>query len=362
MEAKNRFTFLLMKWNKDENRRQMPWKGEKDPYKIWLSEIILQQTRVGQGLTYYNKFLDTYPDIQKLAAAEDEKVFKLWEGLGYYERCRNLMATARFIAGELQGKFPDSIDEIRSLKGVGPYTAAAIASFAFNLPHAVVDGNVIRLLSRYFGYDKLIDSIEGKTFLAQLANELLEKNHPGSYNQAIMDFGAVVCKPVNPLCSQCIFKKHCIAFQTNRVNELPVRKKKSPIQKRYFYYLLPEFNQRVVLCKRKEDDIWRDLYEFPIIEARKDIGQKQILQLAEKKGILMKGNYDVVDYSRPFRQQLSHRLIAGRFIQIRFKSKPPGNSDWLWVRKKIISEYAFPKFINVYLHEQFPMIQKAINK
>lgn len=204
----------------------MPWKGEKDPYKIWLSEIILQQTRVEQGLSYYNNFIKTFPDIQQLAKAKDEKIFKLWEGLGYYTRCRNLIASARFVAKEKKGKFPDSYEEIKALKGVGPYTAAAISSFAFNLPHAVVDGNVFRVLARVFGIDKPTDTTEGKKYFTQLAEELLDKKRPGLYNQAIMDFGAMICKPASPLCATCCFKKHCIAFQRDRINELPVKEKK----------------------------------------------------------------------------------------------------------------------------------------
>src|SRR5688572_25601737 len=186
-ELKRRFTSILLKWDREQNIRQMPWKEEKDPYKIWLSEIILQQTRVEQGLNYYKNFIKTYPDIRQLARAPDEKVFKLWEGLGYYTRCRNLIATARHISNELKGKFPDNYKDIEALKGVGPYTAAAISSFAFNLPHAVLDGNVFRVLARIFGIDKPVDSTEGKKYFTALAEELLDKKQPGKYNQAIMD-------------------------------------------------------------------------------------------------------------------------------------------------------------------------------
>jgi len=207
VDNKKRFAELLIKWNKKENKRVMPWKGEKDPYKIWLSEIILQQTRVEQGLEYYNRFVKVFPEINKLAKAPDKKIFKLWEGLGYYTRCRNLITTARFIVKEKKGVFPQTYEEIISLKGVGPYTAAAISSFAFNLPHAVVDGNVYRVLSRVFGIKKPVDSTEGKKYFNGLANELLSKEQPGIYNQAIMDFGAIICKPSSPLCTACVFRK-----------------------------------------------------------------------------------------------------------------------------------------------------------
>ena len=199
-----KFSRILQKWNREKNTRQMPWKGEKDPYKIWLSEIILQQTRVEQGLNYYNNFIKTFPDVHKLAKAPEEKIFKLWEGLGYYTRCRNLIASARYISKELKGKFPDTYEEIKALKGVGPYTAAAISSFAFNLPHAVVDGNVFRVLARIFGISTPIDSTEGKKKFTELANKLLDKKQPGFYNQAIMDFGAVICKPAPCLQSLCV--------------------------------------------------------------------------------------------------------------------------------------------------------------
>src|SRR5688572_13533166 len=221
-ELLSKFPAILIRWNKHQNVRQMPWKGEKDPYKIWLSEIILQQTRVDQGLKYYEKFVSHFPNIRQLAAAKDEKIYKLWEGLGYYSRCRNLIVTARFISKNLNGKFPDTFEDILALKGVGHYTASAIASFAYNFPHAVVDGNVFRVLSRIFGIKKPTDSTEGKKLFSQLAFELLDKKQPGIYNQALMDFGAVICKPY-PLCSICVFKDQCFAFKNDLVNQLPIK-------------------------------------------------------------------------------------------------------------------------------------------
>ena len=220
------FTKKLLRWNKKYNRREMPWKGEKDPYKIWLSEIILQQTRVEQGWNYYLKFINTFPSVQQLAHASDTKIFKLWEGLGYYSRCKNLIATAKIIDKEYNGEFPDSYEKILSLPGIGPYTAAAIASFAFNLPYAVVDGNVLRVLTRIGGIKTPADSTKGKTLLNKLALELLDKKQPGLYNQAIMDFGAVVCKPKIPACHDCIMQKNCNAYQLELVAELPVKEKK----------------------------------------------------------------------------------------------------------------------------------------
>ena len=269
----------------------MPWKGEKDPYKIWLSEIILQQTRVEQGLDYYHRFIQMFPDIRQLAKAKDALIFKLWEGLGYYSRCRNLIDTARFISKELDCRFPNSYQSIRELKGVGPYTAAAISSFAFNLPHAVVDGNVSRVLSRVFGIEKPVDSTEVKKYLSTLAEELLDKKQPGIYNQAIMDFGAVVCKPSIPLCSICPFNKTCFAFLNDKVKKLPVKSKRITIKERWFYYLVIEGENGVIIQQRKSKDIWNQLYEFPMIERKGDakIGKyprgSSDTRLAEKEKI-----------------------------------------------------------------------------
>ena len=289
----------------------MPWKGEKDPYKIWLSEIILQQTRVEQGLDYYHRFIEKFPDVHKLAKAKDQVIFKLWEGLGYYTRCRNLIAAARYISKELKGKFPSTYEEINALKGVGPYTASAISSFAFNLPHAVVDGNVFRVLSRVFGIAKPIDSTEGKKYFTQLANDLLDKKQPGIYNQAIMDFGAVVCKPAAPLCSGCVFNKTCFAFLNKKVNELPVKEKKISIKKRWFYYLVIEQENEIAIRQRTGKDIWNQLYEFPMMEKERETSIEAILQEAEKLGWLSKKKYEMVAISPLFKQQLSHQLIAG---------------------------------------------------
>jgi A/G-specific adenine glycosylase len=351
-QLKSKFAPLLLKWNKEKNNRQMPWKGEKDPYKIWLSEIILQQTRVNQGLGYYNAFIKKFPDVHKLAKAPDEMVFKLWEGLGYYTRCRNLIATARYISKELKGKFPSVYEDIKGLKGIGPYTAAAISSFAFNLPYAVVDGNVFRVLARIFGIDKPIDSTEGKKFFSLLAEELLDKKQPGLYNQAIMDFGAVVCKPATPLCSTCVFKKHCIAFLQNKINTLPVKEKKILIRKRWFYYLVLEYKNEIAIRQRTEKDIWQDLYEFPLIEADGEIDKKKILQVAEKKKWLIKKNYELLTISPLFKQQLSHQLIVGQFIKIKLKKKSNPYREWVWVSKNKAGKYAFPQFINQYLREK----------
>ena len=260
------FSTQLIGWNSASNRRIMPWKGEKDPYKIWLSEIILQQTRVAQGLEFYQKFVKNFPLVTNLAQASDTKIFKLWEGLGYYTRCKNLIATARYIVKERQGKFPDTYEEILALKGVGPYTAAAIVSFAYNLPYAVLDGNVFRVLARFFGINTAIDSAEGKKTFATLASQLLDKKEPALYNQAIMDFGATVCKPKVPLCNSCVLNKKCKAYTTGRTHILPIKGKSIVKKNRHFYYFIATYNSKVYVCKRAGGDIWENLYEFLLVE------------------------------------------------------------------------------------------------
>jgi A/G-specific adenine glycosylase len=348
-----RFAPALLRWHLSENNRQMPWKGEKDPYKIWLSEIILQQTRVEQGLNYYKNFVIAFPDVHKLANAEDGKVFKLWEGLGYYSRCKNLLLTARHISKERHGKFPQKYEEIIALKGVGPYTAAAISSFAFNLPHAVVDGNVFRVIARVFGIDKATDTTEGKKFFTRVANELLDKKQPGVYNQALMDFGAVVCKPVSPLCDQCIFKKDCFAYKHNKISELPVKQKKITVKKRWFNYLVLEYKNELLIHERLGKDIWQHLFEFNLIETGKHLKAEKIIDIAIEKKILKDKRYSIAGKPQIFKQLLSHQLITGQFIYIQLTNKPSVMENFILVSKETLKNYPFPKLINSYVKEIF---------
>ncbi|MEO7524659.1 MAG: A/G-specific adenine glycosylase [Ferruginibacter sp.] len=343
------FTHTLLTWNRHQNLRTMPWKGEKDPYKIWLSEIILQQTRVEQGWAYYNKFLKTYPTIKALADAPENEVFKLWEGLGYYTRCRNLVATARFISNELEGKFPDDYESILQLKGVGPYTAAAIASFAFNLPHAVVDGNVMRVLSRFFGIKKNIDDNDGKKIFATLANKLLEKGVAGLYNQAIMDFGATICKPQSPLCSHCVFSARCEAYLQNAVNDYPVKSKKLIKKHRWFYYIIAEYKGKIFVRKRLEKDIWQNLYEFILIETSQECSPPEIMGMPSFKEVAGKES-EVINVSRVFKQQLTHQTIHGFFIRIKLK-KAPLLEIYKAEKKEALLLQPFPRFITGYFDE-----------
>jgi A/G-specific adenine glycosylase len=344
------FSKQLLSWNKLKNTRLMPWKGEKNPYKIWLSEIILQQTRVEQGWDYYNRFVSTFPTVKKLAAAPEEKVFKLWEGLGYYTRCKNLIATAKFIANERKGKFPDTYDEILSLKGIGPYTAAAIASFAFNLPHAVVDGNVFRVLSRFFAIDAPIDSSSGKKIFSELAQELLDKKLPGVYNQAIMDFGAVICKPKNPMCSDCVLRNKCAAILQEKVDELPVKTGKLIRKWRWFYYLIVEYRGKIYVRKRAPKDIWENLYEFVLLETDKPIPATTLRNADFYKNITGESKIEILRVSKMYKQQLTHQTIQGNFIQLK-TNKVQLLAGYKPVTYKELAKLPFPKFITGYLAE-----------
>ena len=345
------FAKILLNWNKKNNRREMPWKGEKDPYKIWLSEIILQQTRVEQGLNYYKNFIKTFPTINKLAKAQNERVYKLWEGLGYYSRCKNLIVTARHIVNNHSGKFPGVYEEIIKLKGIGPYTASAIASFAFDQPFAVVDGNVFRVLARIFGINKPIDLPEGKRYFNNLANKLLEEKQPAIYNQAIMDFGATVCKPV-PDCSHCPFRKVCKARLNNLIGDLPIKAKKQTVKKRWFYYIVPEFENKLGLNQRLEKDIWHNLFQFSLIESKKELDQAGILKEAERKKLLTKNSYQLITVSPNYHQRLSHQIISGKFLRIKLKKHQKKNNGCMWVDPSGLEKFAFPQFINQYLKEE----------
>ncbi len=350
---KEKFTQSLMQWHLQTNNRIMPWKGEKDPYKIWLSEIILQQTRVEQGWSYYEKFIQQYPTIQQLAKAKDEQVFKLWEGLGYYNRCKNLLFTARLITNKYKGKFPNQYDTIISLKGIGPYTAAAIASFAYNLPYAVVDGNVFRVLSRFFGIDTAIDSAKGKNEFSILANDVLDKKNSGLYNQAIMDFGATVCKPMLPTCSHCPLKKNCIAFKTGKVNHLPVKEKVLQKKNRWLYYFLFEHNNSILVNKRSAKDIWENLFEFYFLEtdAQQKWNNHYINDWMKQQLGIKKAN--IIHISEIFSQQLTHQNIKGQFIKIKLSIIPSALKHYQWMDKRSIKKLAFPKFINQYLEQSY---------
>lgn len=342
------FASRLLKWNREKNKRAMPWKGEKDPYRIWLSEIILQQTRVGQGLKYYEAFVESFPDIHTLAQAPDEKVFKLWEGLGYYSRCRNLLHTARFISQERDGIFPSDYLSIKNLKGVGPYTAAAIASFAYMLPYAVVDGNVSRVFSRIYGIGEPVNSARGKKIFESLASELLDKKDPATYNQALMDFGATICKPALPLCGECVFRDICLAYVEKKIPEFPVKEKKSKSRERWFHYLVFHLGNKIAIRQRTGKDIWQNLYEFPNMESGRPRSDEKILtELRMRK--LVPANVKRIGFSEKFRQQLTHQTIDAQFLHIRLDKKPKELKALIWISLEEAEKIAFPKMIRQYL-------------
>ncbi len=333
------FREQLLRWHFEENDRELPWKNEKDPYKIWLSEIILQQTRAEQGRPYYESFTRQYPDVRLLAAAPEDEVFRLWQGLGYYNRCRNLLAAARTISNDYKGKFPDTYEDILSLKGVGHYTAAAIASFAFGLPYAVLDGNVYRVLSRYFGDAIPIDSTEGKVHFQDLASLLLDKEQPAAYNQAIMDFGASVCSPKAPACATCMLAPKCVAYKKELTGLLPVKGKKLKVKERHLYYFVLEYGEKVYLQQRTGKDIWQNLYEFFLIEPQQDYRDTDswtaLQPYISEAGASVFSN----------RQRLTHQLIISDFHQVKLKAKPRHLGQGIWVNKHDIKKYAFPKTI-----------------
>jgi A/G-specific adenine glycosylase len=343
------FKKALLEWHITQNKRQMPWKGELDPYKIWLSEIILQQTKVEQGLKYYELFVKKFPTIKELATAKDALVFKMWEGLGYYSRCRNLLHTAKYISQELGGIFPSEYQDIKKLKGVGDYTASAIASFAYNKPFAVLDGNVYRILARFFGQYTAIDSKAGKQLFAHLAQNCLDKKNPRLYNQAIMDFGATVCKPKLANCSGCVLQKKCVAFQTQSVYELPVKLKKLTIQKRFIEQYIILYNNNIAVRKRTGRDVWQDLYEFYAIEASKPNNENQDRIAFLKK--IRKVNLIILAESMEYEQKLTHQLIKMKFFVAKLL-KPLLIDGMQWVSTSQMEALPFPAIVNEFLKKE----------
>lgn len=355
-QQKQYFTRQLMGWHANENQRSLPWKEEKNPYKIWLSEIILQQTRAEQGLPYYLHFIKTYPRIEKLANASDEDVFRHWQGLGYYNRCKNMLETARYITKELKGKFPNNYDEIRKLKGIGPYTASAIASFAYNLPHAVVDGNVYRVLSRYFGIDTAIDTTIGKKSFENLAMELLDKQNSSAYNQAIMDLGATVCTPRTPLCPDCPLQKKCIAKEQGIIEDLPVKSKKLIARNRYFQYIFFTAGDKLWIRKRTGKDIWENLYEPFLIEYPKKPSAKQLL--THPSYLALKPKDINPKFIIKYNQRLTHQYIETHFFISELKNTSqislPGGK---WIPKNDIKNFGFPKTVVSFLEKNFLLLK-----
>ncbi len=308
------FSTKLTNWYL-KNKRDFPWRNTKSTYFIWLSEVILQQTRTEQGLPYYLSFIKKYPKIKDLANADETEVLKLWQGLGYYSRARNLHCTAKFIVNELKGKFPTKYKELIQLKGVGDYTASAIASICYNERCAVVDGNVYRVLARYFGIETPINSSKGIKNFKILAQKLLPKDNIGLYNQAIMDFGSSICSPKKTKCTSCILNDSCYALQYKKVNQLPIKTSKTKIRKRFFNYLvIISPDRKIILSKRIGNDIWKNLYEFPLIESNKVIPKKEIISNTIFTEIIKNKNPTIIKYNKlPIIHKLSHQHIYTTF-------------------------------------------------
>ena len=322
------FNLTLLDWFR-ENGRDLPWRQTRDPYAIWLSEIILQQTQVKQGWEYWERFMHRWPKVEDLAAASEDDVLREWQGLGYYSRARNLHFAARQILS--LGHFPDTLEEIKKLKGVGDYTAAAIASIAFGLPAAVVDGNVYRVLARHYGIDTPINTTEGKKVFAALAQELLPSTEASAYNQAIMDFGAIQCTPQSPHCERCPLIESCEAFRTGRIAQLPVKLKNLKIHERHLTYIYIRCQGQTAIRRRGPGDIWQGLWEPVLVEADSVI--PSAAQLLRKN----------------VKHVLTHRVLYADFYLLESNDKPEIPLDYIWIPESDIDNYALPRLIEVLL-------------
>jgi A/G-specific adenine glycosylase len=343
------FSNSLIHWYLN-NKRDLPWRNTQNPYNIWLSEIMLQQTRVAQGLPYYLDFISAFPTVYDLAKAPEEKVLKHWQGLGYYSRARNLHFTAQFVANELKGEFPNNYKELLKLKGIGEYTAAAIASFSFNEAVPVVDGNVFRVLSRYFNIETDISLATAKKEFSELALELMPKNDPATFNQAIMEFGALQCVPKNPNCENCIFNSSCLALQKKKVQALPVKLKKTKISNRFFNYIVFEDeNLNTLIQKRDQKGIWQNLYEFPLIETEREMDLDTVSELIANK---YQSEYKITRISnlnlKGQLHKLSHQHLNINFWEVKVKGEILGG-----INRTKIKEFPFPKVIFDFIEKQY---------
>ena len=347
------FGSIIISWY-TKNKRDLPWRETRNPYLIWLSEIILQQTRVEQGLSYYLRFSEKYPDVKSLARAKEDDVLRLWQGLGYYSRARNMHKTAKRIVDDFSGKFPSDYSTILSLNGIGDYTAAAIASFAFDQKYPVVDGNVFRFLSRHFEIKTPIDTSAGKKEFTELAGQLIKDFPPATFNQAIMEFGARVCRPVNPDCTNCPLNASCFSFKNKTVLLFPVKKNKTKTKKRFFNYLFIRNKNTFIIRKRNEKDIWQGLYDFPLIESKENITEKLFFDSVEWKKTFRGKKVKLHSISTEFKHILSHQHIHAKFYEISadlslFKEPNP---EWKKVNDQSIKKYALPRLIEIYLENR----------
>ena len=349
----NDFGLLLTEWY-GKNRRMLPWRETGDAYAIWLSEVILQQTRVNQGLPYYQRFIEKYPTIDKLAAASKDEVFKLWQGLGYYRRAENMMKAAQVIVNEHESVFPDNFNDLLKLPGIGEYTAAAIASIAYGEKVPVVDGNVYRVLSRIFGIKTVIQTSQAKKEFGNLMRSLMKQFHPGTFNEAVMEFGALQCVPANPDCSSCIFNKQCFAYSLNKVHELPVVKRKVKKRTLFIYYLVTEWEGQVVLRHRRKNEIWKGLYDFPSLEFENEQDAAVILREIESMSFIPPQSVIAIKpFQKTYKHLLTHIDITAEFIKVSVEKKPDvaGLSALQLVQYKELSSYPVSRLVERFLED-----------
>ena len=345
----SRFANILISWY-DKNKRDLPWRHTRNPYLIWISEIILQQTRVAQGYDYYQRFVQRFPDVYTLAEAHEDEVMKYWQGLGYYSRARNLHAAAKSMAEA--GGFPDTYEGVRALKGVGEYTAAAICSFAYDLPYAVVDGNVYRVLSRWLGIDTPIDSTIGKKQFAEAASELLDRDRPSLYNQAIMEFGALQCTPSAPRCADCPLSDSCMALQQGKVDDLPVKQHKTKVTNRYFNYIYVRMGAYTFINKRTGDDIWKNMYELPLIETDVSVDKDERMFLHKLKDVLTENTSDRCEelhirlMKSGVRHVLSHRVLHANLYEVQMAESVQPQKEWMKVALHDLHKFAVPNLVS----------------
>ncbi len=341
------FSKAIIKWY-DEHKRDLPWRHTTNPYIIWISEIILQQTRVAQGYDYFVRFIGRFPTVESLALASEDEVLKYWQGLGYYSRARNLHTAAK----SMNGQFPTLYKDVLALKGVGEYTAAAICSFAYNMPYAVVDGNVYRVLARYLDIDTPIDSTIGKKTFAALADELMDKSNPAIYNQAIMDFGALQCTPQSPLCSLCPLVETCMAYSKNKVANLPVKQGKIKTSNRYLNYFYVRMGNYTFIYKRAANDIWRNLYEFPLIETELPISEVDVSTLSDFRQLFCNIPIESVSLLQAnVKHVLSHRILYVNFYEVVIHESLNCLPQFLKIHNDEIEQYPVPKLIHSFIEK-----------
>ena len=346
------FTPALIHWYK-QNKRDLPWRKNTNPYLIWLSEIILQQTRVDQGTSYFLKFAEAFPTVYDLANASEQEVMKLWQGLGYYSRARNLHETAKNIVANYKGEFPRQYDQIIKLKGIGPYTAAAIASIAFEQPYPAIDGNVYRVLSRVFGIHTPIDSSAGKRQFADLANELIDPKQPSNFNQGMMEFGAMVCTPTQPRCNECIFSTLCIAHEKQTITSLPVKAKVTKVRNRYFHYLVFRHRDKIAFKQRLEEDIWKNMYDFPLIESVQEVNEAKLVNGSEWSKLVGKNQYSIQAVTKTYKHVLTHQRIYAKFLIIDLKKPMKSLNHYVFATKNDIRQLPLPRLIDRFMIDHF---------